>query len=117
MKLDIFLPCAVISEAGIVLSLFLIFANFEPLCSHKMVLIKKRVVQLYCNIRVYVRERGSKTKQEPPLRQSLVQADTRKDFQKVPHPLTLTATAEDVKLTANENSQLPLPMHTRNATG
>ena len=41
MKFDVFkiLSCAIDSEAGIVLSLFLIFGDFEPRCSDKIVLI------------------------------------------------------------------------------
>ena len=43
MFLNFTLACAVDSEAGIVLSLFLIFTDFEPRCSYKIVLIKKKV--------------------------------------------------------------------------
>ena len=45
MKLDVLkiLPCAINSEARIVLSLFLIFGDFESRCSYKIVLITKRV--------------------------------------------------------------------------
>ena len=41
MKLDflLILPCAIDSEAGIVRSLFLIFGEFEPRCSYKIVKI------------------------------------------------------------------------------
>ncbi len=40
--LKFYIVCAINSEAGIVLSLFLIFGDFEPRCSYKIVLIKKR---------------------------------------------------------------------------
>ena len=35
MFLHYIFPCAINSEAGIVLSLFLIFGDFEPRCSYK----------------------------------------------------------------------------------
>ena len=44
VKLDVlkfYLSSAINSEAGIVLSLFLIFSDFEPRCFYKIVLIKK----------------------------------------------------------------------------
>ena len=46
MKFDVhkILPCVIRSEAGIVLSLFLIFNDFEPRCSYKIVLIKKECI-------------------------------------------------------------------------
>ena len=46
MKLDVLKIYLVllISEAGIVLSLFLIFGDFEPRCSYKTVLIKKEYI-------------------------------------------------------------------------
>ena len=58
MKLDV-LPCAIDSEAGIVFSLFLIFADFEPRCSYK-----KRVypdlatmkIKQISNLAVYIKE-------------------------------------------------------------
>ena len=40
VKLDV-LPCAINSEAGIVLSMFLIYGHCESRCSYKIVLIKK----------------------------------------------------------------------------
>ena len=43
MKFDVhkILPCVIRSEAGIVLSLFLIFDDFDSPCSYKIVLMKK----------------------------------------------------------------------------
>ena len=38
-----FIPCAINSEAWIVLSLLLIFGDFEPRCSYNIALIKKIV--------------------------------------------------------------------------
>ena len=40
--------CVINSEAGIVPSLFLIFDDFEPRCSYKIVLIKKECTRISC---------------------------------------------------------------------
>ena len=47
LKLDVlkFNLVSLVLEAGFVLSLFLIFGDFEPRCSYKIVLIKKKSVE------------------------------------------------------------------------
>ena len=48
MKLDVlkFYLVPINFEAGIVLRLFLIFGDFDPRCSHKIVLIKKECCEV-----------------------------------------------------------------------
>ena len=53
MKLNVFkvLSCVIHSVAGIVLSLFLVFDDFEPRCSYKIVPIKKTVLVRRWNLK------------------------------------------------------------------
>ena len=60
VKLDVMkiLHCAINSEAGIVLSLFLIFGDFEPQCFYKIVLIE---ILEYCYQYCYQYQPGKPT--------------------------------------------------------
>ena len=49
MFLNFILCHSIHADAGIVLSLFLIFGNFEPRCSYKIVLIKKILFMIQIN--------------------------------------------------------------------
>ena len=50
VRLDVLSPWAIFSEAGIVPWLFLIFGDFEPRCSYKIVLIKKECSLKLCHL-------------------------------------------------------------------
>ena len=57
VKLDVLfkiLLCTLNSETGTVLSLFLIFGDFEPQCAYKIVLIKKECMWVLVSVKVSV---------------------------------------------------------------